>query len=344
MIIYQSSPRPGTTVVSHQTLFKQNGTSMRAKITIYLLASVSSLELFSVPYPISFAIPESKIVATVPTKQFAFASLIPGDLKTYIYQTEQDYYQGYQQAYFGLTWKKGGWDCMRHYEILANGCIPYFPNLENCPTRTMTKLPKQLILQAMQLPGVGYNAIDFTKFDYQKYHELAQQLLTYTREHLTTRKLAQYLLKTLNYSGQGKILFLAQNDAEDYLKACVLIGLKEELQDKVIDYPRVHHIYQDYAGDLSQSYGRGFSFTRIVPDYPVDRTKIAQRIQAREFELIIYGYIHHGRDFYALVQRYYSPAKIAYLCGQDAHRCQYAHLPNLFLRESEADPRSATNK
>ena len=52
--------------------------------------------------------------------------LIPGKLDTYIYEKERDYYDMYFNSLFALTYKKAGWDCLRHYEILANGCILYF--------------------------------------------------------------------------------------------------------------------------------------------------------------------------------------------------------------------------
>jgi hypothetical protein len=30
---------------------------------------------------------------------------------------------------------------------MANGCIPVFPNIENCPVKTMSLLPKDLFVQ-----------------------------------------------------------------------------------------------------------------------------------------------------------------------------------------------------
>ena len=30
------------------------------------------------------------------------------------------------ESYFGSTKKKAGWDCMRHYEIVASGAVPFF--------------------------------------------------------------------------------------------------------------------------------------------------------------------------------------------------------------------------
>ena len=81
--------------------------------------------------------------------------------------------------------KKAGWDCLRHYEILANNCIPYFTDLEECPDRTLINLPKELLLEAKEL---AYN------FDEQKYFIILKELFEYTKQHLTTKQLAQYVL------------------------------------------------------------------------------------------------------------------------------------------------------
>ena len=105
--------------------------------------------------PITFSISFDKIIKTIPLKTKLLSNLIPGKLETYIYNNETDYYEEYRKSYFATTTKKGGRDCMRHYEILANGCIPYFPNIENCPINTMALLPKNLILEGNNL----YNSI-----------------------------------------------------------------------------------------------------------------------------------------------------------------------------------------
>lgn len=89
-------------------------------------------------HPITFSIPKDKIVLSIPLKTKNCSDLIPGKIETYIYQNEEDYYKEYQSSLFAITTKKGGWDCLRHYEIMANGCIPYFPNIEQCPPRINT--------------------------------------------------------------------------------------------------------------------------------------------------------------------------------------------------------------
>ena len=94
--------------------------------------------------PISFSVPKLKILQSIDNKPtHLIAPLIPGKSKTYIYNNEEDYYKMYQKSIFGITYKKTGWDCMRHYEILMNGCIPMFLDIEACPTMTMENFPKK---------------------------------------------------------------------------------------------------------------------------------------------------------------------------------------------------------
>ena len=74
---------------------------------------------------------------------------------------------------------------MRHYEILANNCIPYFIDLENCPKYTLTNLPKELLLEAKELAN---------NFEEQKYNIILNELFKYTKDNLTTKALAKYVL------------------------------------------------------------------------------------------------------------------------------------------------------
>jgi hypothetical protein len=81
--------------------------------------------------------------------------------------------------------KKAGWDCMRHYEILGNYCIPYFIGLEDCPKNTLANLPKELLLEGRELAN---------NFDSQKYFIILDEIFNYTKENLTTKNIANYIL------------------------------------------------------------------------------------------------------------------------------------------------------
>jgi len=290
----------------------------------------------ALPFPVQYSIPEVKIIKEIPVKDRDFAFIIPGQLKTYIYDTELDYYQDYQRSYFAVTCKKGGWDCLRHYEILANGCIPYFIDIDKCNPDTMHFLPKDLIMQAMNLEGVSYLNIDHTKFNKEKYDELLHKLLEHTRKHLTTKAMAQYLLNTIHYSGTGNILFLSKDVSPDYMQACTLIGLKEMFHEKVVDFPKLEYLYKTYQGDIRLLYGKGFTYSKNLDDSVINRNNIKQRIKNKEFDLIIYGSVHRGLPFYDLVLRTYPTEKIVYICGEDAHHCEYVALSQMFLREFDA--------
>jgi len=112
-------------------------------------------------YPISFAFPAEKIRKLDDSKRKdAFAPLIPVNqsidpsyMSTYIYGTEESYYDMYQTAYFSYTSKKGGWDTLRHYEIIANGSIPFFVDIENCPKHTLWNFPKERAIQSKYILG-----------------------------------------------------------------------------------------------------------------------------------------------------------------------------------------------
>ena len=116
---------------------------------------------------------------------------------------------------------------MRHYEILANGCIPYFLDLDRCDSNTMYFLPRELIKEAMNLEGISYLNIDHSKFDRSKYFEILNKLLAYTRKCLTTRAMANFLLNTIHYKETGKILYLSSDLSPDYMRCLLLTGLKE---------------------------------------------------------------------------------------------------------------------
>lgn len=143
-------------------------------------------------YPISFSIPEEKITKdTSILKNKKIADVRPNFNMNYIFDKEEDYYNDYNKSYFGYTKKKGGWDCMRHYEILANYCVPYFENIESCPEKTLFNFPKKLIIKGNYL----YNK---DKHESDEYRELLNNLFDYTKNNLTTIASAKYVIDSLN--------------------------------------------------------------------------------------------------------------------------------------------------
>jgi hypothetical protein len=140
-------------------------------------------------FPISFAIPTSKVnFNKIKTRDIAICD--PRDRSTYIYKNETDYYNGYGEARFAHTMKKAGWDCMRHYEILANGCIPIFGDIESCPLQTMTNFPKTLCSYINQ--QIGNPSL------VEVYDEVVDKFEHHTSTNLTTKALSEYFINTIN--------------------------------------------------------------------------------------------------------------------------------------------------
>jgi hypothetical protein len=60
--------------------------------------------------PFSFSIPDECVVDSIPKKEFLLASLIPGDLTTYVYgkNDEKLYYDMYKKSRFAITKRREG--------------------------------------------------------------------------------------------------------------------------------------------------------------------------------------------------------------------------------------------
>lgn len=59
----------------------------------------------------------------------------------YKFEVEKDYYDDLARSLFGITMRKGGWDCMRHYEILAAGAVVMFKHFDQKPPQCAPQCP-----------------------------------------------------------------------------------------------------------------------------------------------------------------------------------------------------------
>ena len=94
---------------------------------------------------ISFSFPGSKIInpdKLSKTKLFMnhivdeeIQSKIKEASLGYQFDTEEAYYSDIQNSKYGITTKRSGWDCLRHYEIAANGAVICFKDLDLKPPR-----------------------------------------------------------------------------------------------------------------------------------------------------------------------------------------------------------------
>lgn len=292
-------------------------------------------------FPITFSIPEEKIVNGIQQKTKLLSSLIPGRLHTYIYNTEEDYYNEYKKSLFATTTKKAGWDCMRHYEIMANGCIPYFPDIEQCPPNTMALLPKDLLLEGNKLykKYSKKQVSGLTSDELDECNRLIMKLLDYTRTHLTTRNMADYILDKTSHTNVSSILYLSGDPNPDYLRCVTLHGFKTRFGTKCHDFPMINYIYKQDM-DYKRFYGKGITYTNLLNldlhDTTADKD-VESDIKSKKYDIVMYGSYHRGMPYYDLVQQIYKPEEIIMLCGEDIHRCNYNDYVtkghNVFVRE-----------
>lgn len=208
-------------------------------------------------YPIRIGVPSVNVVPRVSRlKMFDFVPFLPRKFPMWAYKTPP-YRIGardeilaslvQQYSYFSFTHKRGGWDCQRHVEILANGCVPFFADLPACSKYCMAGLPKKLLLDVLGMQGVSHIApgskfiskragaminferpgtIDWASFDEEHYFQIADYLLNYTRHFLTNKATMSYVLKTIGYEEPKRVLMLATNPRNiDYITRSVENGL-----------------------------------------------------------------------------------------------------------------------
>jgi hypothetical protein len=97
-------------------------------------------------YPTGFGIPVNKIMdlnfnnknqlyqKTAPSYSLFGRQILGMEARgCYIFNNEDEYYDDMNKSWFGLTCMKGGWDSLRHYEILAAGSCLLFRDYDKKP-------------------------------------------------------------------------------------------------------------------------------------------------------------------------------------------------------------------
>ena len=233
-----------------------------------------------------------------------FAPMVPLHPETYSFRSEEAYYDQYASSLFGFTMKKSGWDCLRHYEILASGAVPYFfglDALERLPL-TMAPFPRALVREAMRLPGVppeaslrrlvyskslSFNAsargsaweapalrIDHAVFDRPRFCALQRQLLAHTRASLTAATLARHVLDEASLAvgslGTPRVLLVFPGPTRnryDYQTLFLYHGLRALLGSSLSFWRGRNAVqYADRAnGSVHSWWSKGYSYQGRLP-------------------------------------------------------------------------------
>lgn len=312
-------------------------------------------------YPLGYSYPSELFMKANLPKTTVWAEVIPGLKETYRFETEQEYYQMYQSSRFAFTWKKGGWDCLRHFEIIANGCLPVFRDIDQCPDNTLVNLPKHL-LKRINKELVPWKD---TKEHEQLYQALSTQLQNYCLESATCEVTAHKFLNFLGISPGSKILLLTCDPGPNYSREFTFIGLNRVLKENAgvcISYPELSHIYQDFPlSEAQKLYGKGFGYARKIERAdPKEKhqwtdQEIRKSILNKEWDYILFGKVgvdetHHGTipnlPFWKEVYASYSNEQIGFLYGGDhmqevndvgsshtRHLLKHAKFGSCFVRE-----------
>lgn len=297
-------------------------------------------------FPISFSIPEELIIPYVPFKSLHTAK------HDYQFDDSDSYLKNYRNAIFGGTSLKCGWDCFRHYEILSQGTIPYFYELEKCPKNTLFNFPKETLIRLRDTYGI-LSFDEIMKTSSSVLYSEIDDLLKYTRNNLTTRCSAQYILSKTEQPNAKKILFLNNVSTNgDYMCEMLAHGLYRLTEGGVDMYPDYEYRYKNYDIEKIKSlYGKGFNYTRLLEEKKViSECEMMQRIKERYYEHIILCFQCHSDSQMPFttnasidIRGYYEPSEISLVCGADCDNYWSSEL-DWYIRRNHSCPLSVAAK
>lgn len=118
--------------------------------------------------------------------------------KFYKFDIEEDYYDDMADSWFGLTCMKGGWDSMRHYEIMASGAVLLFRDYDKKPDGCSPDgLPCFSYSSRTELESI-MNTLIVDNKPTDKYLNMFKQQREWLLENGTTRARAYKVLAKLN--------------------------------------------------------------------------------------------------------------------------------------------------
>jgi hypothetical protein len=301
-------------------------------------------------YPITFSTLDIADIRKINQKTQVVSEAKPGEPCSQLWGSNKiAYYDQYQKSMFAYTWRKGGWDCNRHVEILRNGCVPYMHDIGACPPYTMALYPKKTMLQILALPGFNQATYETTQwpvnwkvaqpltldeklFDKDSYQTIVSYLLKYTYYYLNPQNHIDYILTIAGQKKVNKILCLynPQGPGIDYLGDTLFCHLCQRKDLTVVDYPQRANLYwsNQSSGQFLMGYLKGRQPPNVTPD------DLLNQIQNHEYDMIWYMDAHHGLPMINTVTNHYQRNEIIILSGGDgAVRGNPYNKGLMFVRE-----------
>jgi hypothetical protein len=255
-------------------------------------------------FPISFSWP-GNFSHPRTEKTSAVSATVP--YVAYSFESSEEYYENYSRSALAITQKKGGWDCFRHLEIMAAGCVPLFLGAEKIPTFTMIHYPKLQFRDVYQ---------DYIKRSYLPTYDVSLQLMHYANEHLTSHAMCIYFsdLSKFEITMQDTILFVDSSLSlvPDYLSIFNFIGLKQVYGNQVqclFDEP--DYVFSDSGVDVSKLYGRGFGYSKVLKR---SKTRFESRNQPK---VVVVSNLERDFEILAELKMEYPASKFVMFWGAD---------------------------
>jgi hypothetical protein len=292
-------------------------------------------------FPLSYSIPAEVIVPYVPFKTTHTAE------HNYQFDDVAPYMENYRKAFFGHTSLKCGWDCMRHYEILSQGTITEFTNLEGLPRKTMTNFPKALVFNL----NTKYYSLTFDeilKCSSSVVYDDLDSLLRYTRDNLTTESAARYVLRKSGHVDTKRILYLSNADKSgNYMVEMLAHGFSRITEGAADMWPDFEERYDNYPVEPTKKlYGKGFNYTRFLPASwrraPI-ASLIQERIKEKYYDVIVHCTSEQSDLQYPFLtgegnaKEYYDLSDIVLICGNDCDN-YWSPEKQWYIRDSHDCP------
>lgn len=161
-------------------------------------------------YPTGFGIPKERVLRiNLNNKKQIYQKTAPDfsafrEVKDMIagfthhkFTVEHEYYADLQSSWFGLTCKKGGWDCLRHYEIIAAGACLLFRDYDKKPPLCSPQnLPCFSYSSKEELDGI-INRLVVNGKPTDEYIDMVNQQRKWLLEFATTEARAKYIVETI---------------------------------------------------------------------------------------------------------------------------------------------------
>lgn len=262
-------------------------------------------------WPISFSYP---LILQPQLAEEVLCPILPG--YPYSFTDNASYMRLYGRSRLAITFRKAGWDCFRHVEILASGCTPLMVDAGEIPPYAMVHYPKEAmaaVARRVMLQGGAPNAA--TRRAFQEYFV----------ENLTSKAMAQYMLAVTGHTSSAKILFIDEQtrDNPEYQSTLALIGLKQLVGPMCdVAFP-ADFIYQGSASSAESKYGRGFGYSSVLD--PETRSSAEKNLRQGHgldaldsYDLIVLGSISRNVTLSDEVMNRCDASKVIAIHGEDS--------------------------